>query len=86
MSCKCPSCPSRDIEVLQIDASKYAGPRLRQVQDANARVKPENHHTDCPVKHGASATCVWPIAVCVYECRCLGLDHRPCCYEWRMCI
>lgn len=35
------------------------------VEQASARLKIEDHHADCPVRYGASADCVWPLAVCV---------------------
>lgn len=35
------------------------------IQKASATLKPEEHDEECPVRHGASVDCVWPIAVCV---------------------
>ena len=35
------------------------------VGEASDSLAADEHLDDCPVRHGASVTCVWPIAVCV---------------------
>ncbi len=31
----------------------------------NAGLCVDEHAPDCPVRHGASSDCVWPLAVCI---------------------
>ena len=38
---------------------------MSAIQTASNNLLPEDHEDDCPVKVGASSTCVWPVSVCV---------------------
>jgi hypothetical protein len=38
---------------------------VRAVRVASAQLAVSDHDDDCPVRHGASADCVWPLSVCV---------------------
>lgn len=37
------------------------------VKDSSSRLEPWEHDNECPVYHGASSDCVWPILVCVED-------------------
>jgi hypothetical protein len=50
----------------QIEVSAWTVPAtFLAIARAHMRMRPEDHHDECPVRHGASADCVWPLAVCV---------------------
>lgn len=48
----------------QVDVSGLTKEQIEVIHAANELLEPEQHAPDCPVRHGASVDCVWPIAVC----------------------
>lgn len=63
----------------QANITGYSEHDIAVIRACNEQLKPEEHAPDCPVRHGASMDCVWPLAVCysftvdgVYN-----IDHNP---------
>jgi hypothetical protein len=62
----CMACGLRWVPKVEVlDVSMMTAEIRRVAHVACASLSPEEHHEDCPVRHGASADCVWPIGVCV---------------------
>lgn len=62
-----------------VDVTHLTHDQVEVVRASNENLKPHEHAPDCPVHHGASMDCVWPLAVCygfslkdVYN-----IDHSP---------
>jgi hypothetical protein len=50
-----------------VDARRFHTVLHKHIADESHRLPAEFHHEDCPVRHGASIDCVWPMAICVSE-------------------
>jgi hypothetical protein len=55
-----------------VDVRALGGQQIETVRACNELLEPHEHAPDCPVRHGASVDCVWPIAVC-YSARFSGV-------------
>lgn len=54
-----------DITVYQqVDVTGMTDKQIEIVKSRNVILKPNEHAPTCPVYHGASADCVWPLAIC----------------------
>lgn len=51
--------------MIEVSACGLSDDDLGWLRTENAKLEPHQHVEDCPVRHGASSTCVWPLAVCV---------------------
>jgi CRISPR/Cas system-associated exonuclease Cas4 (RecB family) len=60
-----PARPRTPRPIRVLDLSTLADWQRVRIMKAVRRLRPEEHASDCPVRHGASTDCVWPIAVCV---------------------
>lgn len=56
--------PAPTGEPMVIDVSGMLEEHVEVIRARHQTMKPSDHAEDCPVRNGASADCVWPLAVC----------------------
>lgn len=62
-----------------VNVTELSADRIENIRTCNGLLEPHEHAPDCPVRYGASADCVWPLAVCLAEpiMNVYNIDHSP---------
>lgn len=63
----------------RVNVTHLTSDRVENIRTYNGLLEPHEHAPDCPVRYGASADCVWPLAVCIAEpiSNVYNIDHGP---------